>query len=68
VVCGTDAGNPGADDEDVDMTGVLDLLGTLSRSGRGYSRRHDRTSGTRARMTAILAVLDRVHGRRGVGH
>jgi hypothetical protein len=51
VVRGTDAGNAGADDEDVDMTGGLDLLGVLSRSGRGCSRRHDRTSGTRARMS-----------------
>jgi hypothetical protein len=68
VVRGTDAGNPGADDEDVDMAGVPDLLGTLSGSGHGCSRRHDWTSGTRARMSAILAVIDRIHGRRGAGH
>ena len=62
VVRGTDAGDPGADDEDVDMAGVLDLLGGLGGSGRGCSRRHDWTSGTRARMPTILAVLDRIQG------
>ena len=31
VVRGADAGDPGADDEDVDVTGVLDLLGRPGR-------------------------------------
>ena len=50
VVRGADAGDPGADDEDLDVTGVLDLLHALGRSGGRRSRRHGRTSGTRALM------------------
>jgi hypothetical protein len=46
VVRGADTGDPSADDEDVDVTGVLDLLGALSGIGRGCSRRHGQTSGT----------------------
>src|SRR4029077_12522123 len=41
MVGGADTGDPGADDEDVDVAGVLDLLAVLGRSGRGCSRRHD---------------------------
>jgi hypothetical protein len=41
VVSGADAGDPGADDQDVDVTGILDLLGALGGSGRWCSRRHD---------------------------
>src|SRR5256714_7936594 len=47
VVSGADAGDPGTDDQDIDMPGVLELVGTLSGSGRGRSR-HNWTSGTRA--------------------
>src|SRR5580704_5446048 len=53
VVRGADAGDPGTDDEDVDVTGVLDLLGGLGGSGRGCSC-HGWTSGTRALMLIIL--------------
>src|SRR6185312_10304085 len=55
VVRGSDAGHPGADDEDVDMPGVLDLVGSLSGSGRGGSG-HNWTSGTRARIPASLTL------------
>jgi hypothetical protein len=41
MVGGPDAGDPRADDEDVDVTGVLDLLDALHGSGRWCSRRHD---------------------------
>ncbi len=54
VVRGSDAGDTGADDEDVDVTGVLGLLGALAGNGRGC-RRHGWTSGTRALMPVILA-------------
>src|SRR6516165_5824883 len=46
VMRGADAGDPGTDDEDVDVAGVLNLSGALTGSGRGCSRRHGRTSGT----------------------
>ena len=55
VVRDADAGDPGTDDEDVDVTGVLDLLGALGRSGRGCSRRHSWTSRTHALIPVILA-------------
>jgi hypothetical protein len=50
VVRGADTGDPSADDEDIDVTGVLDLLAARGGNGRGCSRRHGRTSGTRALM------------------
>jgi hypothetical protein len=53
VVRGADAGDPSADDEDIDVTGVLDLLRALGGSGRGHDRRHGRTSGTRALMPQV---------------
>jgi hypothetical protein len=51
---GPDAGDPCADDEDVDVTSVLDLLGVLGGSG-GRRSRPGWTSGTRALMSIILA-------------
>jgi len=50
VVRGADTGDPSADDEDIDVTGVLDLLRARGGNGRGCSRRHGRTSGTRTLM------------------
>ena len=55
VVRGADAGDPGTNDEDVDVTGVLDLPGAPGGSGCGCNRRHGWTSGTRALLPAILA-------------
>ena len=59
MVGGADTGDPGADDEDVDVTGVLDLLGALGGSGRGCSRRHDgppgRVHGYRLILTPTLS-------------
>ena len=46
--------------QDVDVTGVVDLLSTLGGSGRGCSRRHGWTSGTRALLPVILAPTSSV--------
>jgi hypothetical protein len=35
VVRGADTGDPGADDEDIDVTGVLDLLGAWAEMVAG---------------------------------
>src|SRR5215469_2497909 len=54
VVRSADAGDACTDDEDIDVTGVLDLVSARSRSCGRCSRRHSSPSGLRAEMPVTL--------------